>query len=273
MEKVATIILNRNLPEVTDALVAKFEEQNCGENDVYVIESGSEREKLSRHTSWWANWPEAMQEGLRYPRGFNYGLSQLWKEGAFENYQYFFLVCNDVAFSDDLVPVLLTEMERHPRVGILSPCCADWAERAWIGEDSTKYVCHGLPLAWFCRREMIESVMDRVQPDHLHFLFDGSNFRGDGTERELIAKGYINEWATAITTKALITEQTNILRTGFDRIRTDRVETNDRMLIAEGNAWMKRKYGFTNRLHMIMYVKMFYDRFFALYPNLAPWRL
>lgn len=273
MKKVATIILNRNLPDVTNALVENLERQNMGENDIFVVESGSSQDSLSKYCSWWADWPEALREGLRYPRGFNYGLSMLFRSGKFHHYEYLFLICNDIIFDEPLLPVLLQEMEQHPKVGILSPCATNWAEKEWIGERATKYVCHGNHLAWLFRRDLIETIMDRVQPDYMNFLYDGTNFRGYCAEQELIIKGYINEYATAITTKVMITEQTDLLKTRHDLIKTERYETNLRRLFDEGQKWMHKKYGFTTRLQMTIYANMFFDRFFDLHPYLRENRI
>lgn len=273
MTEVATIILSRNMPDVTDRLVEQFQSFNNGETDVFVVESGSEREKRSRYCTWWADWDEALRDGLRYPRGFNYGLSCLLREGRFADYDYFFLVCNDVEFNEPLVPVLLDEMQRHPRVGILSPCNTSWPERGLIGENSTRYVWHSTHLAWMLRRSFVETVMNRDHPAYMNLLYDGSNFRGHDVDRELIIKGYINEYATALTTKALISENTELLRSKADVMRTDPYEMNLRMVVEEGREWMRRKYGFTTRVHMQIYATLFYDRFFTLYPELAPLRL
>lgn len=273
MSRVAVIILNRNLPENTDRLVETFIAQNTGEADIFVVESGSTRELLSKYCTWWADWPEAMQDGLRYPRGFNFGLSQIYRSGKFDSYDYFFLVCNDITFSDPLLPVLLNEIEAHPRVGIMSPCAGNWAERELIGENETRYVCHGNHLAWLLRREFIESVMERNKPDYMNFLYDGTNFRGYYAEQELITKGYINEFASAITTKVLISEHTELLKTRHDLIRTDRYELNLRRLFEEGQEWMRRKYGFNSRFQMNQFANLYYEKFFEIYPNLAVYRL
>ena len=75
--KVATLILNRNLPKITDSLFNKIKKKNNINNDIYIIESGSDKKNLSKNYSWWANWKSAKKKGLRPPRGFNYGLSKL----------------------------------------------------------------------------------------------------------------------------------------------------------------------------------------------------
>lgn len=271
--RIATIILNRNMPESTDALVEFLQQRNNGETDIYVVESGSDRERLSRHYSFWANWEEATREGLRWPRGFNYGLAELLKAGKFFSYDYFFLVCNDTIFLDNPIPPLMDEMDAHPRVGILSPCAENWQERSLIGESGTAYVWHINHVAWMVRRSFVETVMEREQPGPLSFLYDGTNFRGYGADLELIVKGYINEHATALTTKALIRENTDILRYKADLMRTDSFTVNQRRVFEEGQDWMRRKYGFTTWVHMHTYASMFYDRFFHLYPQYRRHRL
>ena len=271
--RVATLILNRNMPESTDELVDFLQQCNNGENDIYVIESGSDRGRLSRYYSFWANWEEATRDGLRYPRGFNYGLIELYKSGKFFNYDYFFLVCNDAVFLENPVPPLMDEMDTHPRVGILSPCAENWQERALIGDAGTAYVWHVNHVAWILRRSFIEIVMERESPGPMNFLYDGTNFRGYGVDLELIIKGYINEYATAVTDKILMRENTDILRYKADLMQTDSFSINQRRVFEEGQQWMRRKYGFTTRMHMNSYASMFYDRFFHLYPEYQRFRL
>ena len=89
MNSVAAIVLNRNLPEVTDRLCEHLEQYDAGSVDCYVVEAGSDSDRLSRHATWYADWPEAREHGLRYARGMNFGLAQLWKEGRFAQYDAF----------------------------------------------------------------------------------------------------------------------------------------------------------------------------------------
>ena len=122
MPKTATIILNRNLPAVTDALVEQLQRFDTGSNDIYVVESGSSQDRLSQYHTAWANWDDALLRGLRFPRGFNFGLLDLLRKGRFWDYDYFLLMRNSVEFDGSLVSVLTAEMERHPQMEILSPC-------------------------------------------------------------------------------------------------------------------------------------------------------
>ena len=78
-----SVILNRNLPDVTDVLYESLYKNNSDKTDIYVVEAGSDKNKLSKHCTWWANWDEAMIQGLRVPRGVNYALLQLLNEKTF----------------------------------------------------------------------------------------------------------------------------------------------------------------------------------------------
>lgn len=274
MKNTATIILNRNLPDVTDRLCELISSKNNTLTDIFVVESGSDQAKLSRHCTWWANWEEAMAQGLRPPRGFNYGLQQLWLEGRFQHYDNFFLVTNDTEFGDyPFLEILLEELDKHRRVGILSPCSRRWGERGLLQHTQTRYFWYVLNTALLVRRAFVESVMTCDEPTHINFLYDGSNFRGFGTELELIAKGYANEWATAITSAVLCEENESHLRHQADVIRTESYEKNMRLVVDEGKQWMYRKYGFKNRWTMQLYAKAFYDMFFQYFPELTPYKI
>lgn len=274
MKKTATIILNRNLPIETDALCEQIEKSDGSLTDIYVVESGSSKENLSKRCTWWANWEESLANGLRYPRGFNFALTKLLEEGKYDKYDHFFLVCNDTEFaSGPILSPLLEELAHHSRIGILSPCSNDWGERHLLGPSETRYFWHVNHIAWLVRREYIDSIREIHEPSFMNFLYDGENFRGYESEIELIVKGYANDWASAITTKVLVRENKGHLLTKADLIKTEPYEESIRMCVIEGKKWMRRKYGFNSRWSMQMYAKFFYEKFFEYYPELTSYRI
>lgn len=273
MKKTATIILNRNLPEVTGSLYDRFCKYDSDETDIYIIESGSSKERLSKSYTWWANWDESLQHGLRFPRGFNYALCELLKEEKYYNYEYFFFVCNDTKFEDKpVVKTLREEIEKHPRVGIISPCSHTWGEKELIGRDNTKYFWYVQFQACLIRRDFIESIREFEEPSYMNFLFDGENFRGYESDIELVLKGYANDWATAITTKSFITEDVDILKTKADLIKTETFDDNLIKTISEGKRWLRRKYGFNSRWTIQLYAKFFYEKYFEYFPDLIKYK-
>ena len=268
MGKVATIILNRNLPDVTDRLCDSLNAYDGDVTDVYVVEAGSDDDKLSKHCTWHANWDQARENGLRYPRGMNYGLSELFKGGKYHNYDYFFLLTNDTEFSQgSVIKPLLEVLAEHPRVGLISPCSKRWGERLLLQETSTKYFSFIHNTSYLLRKKFIDQVIERNNPDFMNFLYDGTNFRGYGTEFELIAKAYANDWAAAITTKVWAEENESHLLNKHDLIKTEGYEENRELYLKEGQAWMKRKYGFNSRWSMQMYINCFYNNFFEFHPE------
>ena len=274
MNKVATIILNRNLPVVTEKLYEHLQIHDSNETDIYVVESGSSRDKLSKYCTWYADWHESMENGLRYARGMNYGLSELWKSGKFKSYDAFFLITNDIELQDrSTIKPMMSLMNTHNRLGILSPCSQTWGEKELLNDLSLKYFWFIHNSAYLLRREFIESVMNEKQPDHMSFLFDGSNFRGYGMEMELIAKAYINDWAAAITTDVWAEENESHLLNKSELIKTESFEENFQLYVEEGREWMRDKYGFNSRWSMQMYVKFFYDSFFKFHPEFEKFKL
>ncbi len=274
MVKVATIILNRNLPEVTDRLVEHIKKYDSKYTDVFVVEAGSDIDKFSKYMTWHADWDEAIENGLRYSRGMNFGLSQLYKENKFQNYDAFFLLTNDTILEKtNSIEKLLEVLDNHKRIGVLSPCSPSWGEYILLKEEKTKYFWFIHNNAYLLRREFIEAIFNLEEINHMHFLFDGSNFRGYGSDSELIAKAYINDWSAAITSEVLATEDESHLLNKSDLIKTESYDENIKLYINEGKRWMKRKYGFNSRWSLQQYVKTFYDTFFEYYPELRKFKV
>lgn len=272
--RVATIILNRNLPDVTNKLYEHLQTYDAHGNDIFVIEAGSEPNNLSSYVTWHADWPEACEQGLRYCRGMNFGLSELWKENRFRDYDAFFLLTNDTEFqARETVRPLVSILDRHPRVGILAPCSRRWGERFLLEKNQTKYFWFIHNNAYLLRREFIESICNGDDPTHMNFLFDGTNFRGFGCESELIAKAYANDWAAAITSSIWASENESHLRSKAGLIRTEEIDINLQLYIEEGQAWMRKKYGFNSRWSMQQYVKSFYDLFFEFHPEFGEYKV
>ena len=271
-KRTATIILNRNLPEITNELYEHLNEHDGDHTDIFVVEAGSEENLLSKYATWHATWPAAREEGLRYSRGMNYALVELYTEGRFNNYDFFLFLANDTEL--EAVPTVATLtalMDRHTKVGILSPCSRRWGERLLLQELKTRYFWFIHNSAHFIRRSFIETI-NNVEDEH-RFLFDGDNFRGFGAESELIAKAYVNDWAAAITTEVWALENESHLLERADDIRTTDYRENLQLYLEEGAKWMRKKYGFNSHWSMQQYVKGFYEEFFRINPELTKYKI
>ena len=274
MKRVATIILNRNLPDVTDKLCEGIKKSEGDLTDVYVVEAGSDEDKLSENMTWYANWSEAKSNGLRYSRGMNYGLSQLFLEKKFEQYDFFMLLTNDVEFcQENSIKSLLQVFDKHSNIGILSPCSPRWGERLLLDKEKTKYFWFIHNNAYMLRKEFIQAIANYDEINFMGFLFDGSNFRGYGSESELIAKAYANDWGAAITAEVFASENESYLFNQSDLIKTESYHENLRMYIEEGRVWMRNKYGFNSKWTMQRYVKSMYEGFFEYHPELREYKI
>jgi len=269
MKKTATIILNRNLPKETNALVENLKKNNGDSTDIFIVEAGSGKNNLSKYFTWHVETEEVIKHGMRYSRGMNYGLLKLWKQGDWKKYDSFFLITNDTKFpkSQNTIKALQKILVEYPKVGILSPCSKRWGENLLIGADSLKYFWFIHNNAYFFRKEMIEQLIVTDNPSYMNFLFDGENFRGYLSESEIIAKTYANDWAAAITTKVYSEEDESYLHDKSKFIITESYEQNLEMYVDEGLKWAKKKYGFNSRWQMMQYSKLFYDKFFEYYPE------
>jgi len=270
--KFCTIILNRNLPEVTNKLYANIKKNN--ETDIYVLEAGSDKNNLSKHVTWHEKSSSVIKNGLRFPRGMNYALHKLWKNNLFQKYDYFFLLTNDTEFKNyKFQKKFETILKKHPRIGILSPCSENWGEIQLLKKEKIKYFWFIHNNAILIKKEFIEGVMIKNKKSYLNFLYDGNNFRGYGTESELIAKAYINNWSAAITSEVIISENESYLLNQAKEIKTDSYDKNLKLYIQEGLKWMENKYGFKSKWSMQMYVKTFYDQFFNYNPDLLKYKI
>ncbi len=270
--RICTIILNRNLPKVTNLLAKTIKKNN--NTDLFVVEAGSDKSKISKYCTWHANWVSVKKNGFRFPRGMNFALSNLYKEKKFEKYDLFFLLTNDTVFeTKKFDKKILNIFKKHPKLGILSPCAPNWGEKKLLKKNKIKYFWYIHNNAVIIRKDFIKEVCSFKNPGYLNFLYDGNNFRGYGTESEIIAKAYINNWGAAITSDIIISENENYLIQKSKLIKTEPYDLNMRLYIKEGLSWMKKKYGFKNRWFMQMYVKTFYDKFFELNPKLKKYKI
>jgi GT2 family glycosyltransferase len=273
MPRVAVLILNRNLPDLTNNLYSHIEEFEKKFVDIFILEAGSDKKNLSNNFSWHISDPLTKKNGLRYSKGMNLALLKIFESGEFDNYDAFFLLNNDVQLPKySVLERMLKILDDVPKIGILSPCSNLWGEKNYLIDEKTKFFWYIQNNAFLLRKEFIQSAMNR-SPTMMNFLFDGNNFRGYLAESELIAKAYINGWGAAITAEVFIERDFSFLMKQSSLIKTDPFNKNSRLMLEEGFDWLKTKYGFNSKWDMHFYVKNFYDLFFQSNPNLLKYRL
>ena len=169
-EKFCAIILNRNLPKVTDKLYEKLKRKN-NDLDIFVVEAGSDKKRLSKYCTWHANWKAVRDNGLRYSRGMNFALSNLEKENKLENYKAFILLTNDTEFKDYKITAKINKiLLKHDRIGILSPCSKDWGEYKLLKRKNIKYFWFIHNNAYIITKNFINKVKNKTSPGYLNFF-------------------------------------------------------------------------------------------------------
>tara|TARA_B100000579_G_C22754932_1_gene815948 strand:+ start:307 stop:1131 length:825 start_codon:yes stop_codon:yes gene_type:complete len=268
MNRIATIILNRNLPIPTDNLYEHILEYDGDITDIYVLEAGSNKNKLSKYCTWHANTQEIKEQGLRYPRGMNYALLKLRDSSKWNQYDAFMLLSNDIEFSKKKnINNLYKILKEREEIGILSPCSKVWGDRFLLSKKKTRYFWYIQSHAFMLRREFIENIEEKEFPNYINYLFDGNNFRGYMSEHDLIAKAYANDWTAAITSEVFAEENETYLLTKSDLIKTENYELSKLLFLEEGKKWAKRKFGFNSHWQMQQHVKLLYDKYFEYHPE------
>jgi hypothetical protein len=267
--KVATIILNRNLKQATDKLCNHLLSFDTVSEDLFVIDAGSDSDKISEFTTWTISDDEVRMNGLRFNRGMNQALLNLYQDSRWYNYDAFFLLTNDTQLSaTSTISPLTAILNDHHSLGVVTPCSQRWGEIQLIPENSLKYSWFMHSNVLLVRRLCAEDLINTNSPTRNNFLFDGNNFRGYLSETEFIAKCYVNDWAAAITRTATCDENESFLKNNSNLIKTDTVDINLKLYLDEGLAWAQEKYGFKSRWDMNLYAKLFYDEFFRMNPSL-----
>ena len=120
---------------------------------------------------------------------------------------------------------MISLFDDHPRLGILS-LVAKIGEKKYYFKGKKLYFWYILNNAYFLRKEFILDICKPNKLDYMNFLYDGTNFRGYGSESELIAKGFINDWAAGITSEVIHRQNRSYILNAADLIKTDPLELN-----------------------------------------------
>lgn len=272
--RIAVIILNRNLPDVTDSLCQSLIADDLPSEDLYVIEAGSDDDNVSKFCTWHIRDEETKRIGLRYNRGMNQALINLYQARKWSIYDAFLLLTNDTEFTTkNPVEKLGGILSQHSSVAMLTPCSLRWGEKNFISDNNEKYFWSISTTALLLRREFIDAVSNKSALSNRSFLFDGTNFRGYLSDMELIAKAYINDWAVAVTTQVFAEENDSHLINISELIKTESYQENISLYLKEGIEWAQNKYGFQSKWDFVRYSKLYYDEFFRLNPHLLNFKL
>ncbi len=240
----AVIVLNRNQPEMTDRLCDHIVRYTKANYKLYVIEAGSDEDKLSAHHTHWVNDPWTMKNGLRPAKGFNKGIEIARQDGQWDAY---WCVMNDMNFyAEDTLSLMLSDLGRYPEVGVIQPALqyAMWGDKkvdgAKFGASPGRvrlvpYMTH------FCYL-VRSSLLDEIGP-----LYDESNFLSHGGDIEICWRTWQAGWAVAISGNCRLWEFVGGTYGG------SKVPAHGQFMSKAQQqmmAWLGRKYGFKTKYDM-----------------------
>ena len=259
------IILNRNLGEVCDALVAKLSAHLDLELDnIIVVDSGSEPELKSRHTSVGLDDKNTRQNGLRFGRGMNLGLEYRRNLQTVNPWVLLLPVDTEIIAWD--LHKFLDSISSQENIAAIKPTSQDSEYLRTLGSDEFRYGWNFEEGAWLISSSFLDFHLKHF-PDSP--FFDESNFRGYLTSLELAFRAYINGFSVGITSSLVIFENETHLLERSDLIRTEPIGENQKLLLEEGLNWLHRKYQIQDAWDFAQLVRLTFDQFMAENPYLS----
>jgi GT2 family glycosyltransferase len=258
--RLAAVVLNRNLPNETDALCRKIIERSGPCLDLYVVESGSESSRLSQYTTFHFVDTYARTTGLRIARGLNNGC-RLAEQAKGANYDVFWFSTNDVVLMDDVnyAQTLLGIFDRNPEVGIIELChepnryyelCYDSAsnaatQRQLRGHDdyTASIRKNGFSIVPFpiVRSIAFRSTLFR----ELAPFLDESNWRNWGNDEDLGYRAWEAGWWVVTCPYCSISEEIFLSVKKCDTTASESLNSFKANAEREMHDFVARKYGLT----------------------------
>jgi hypothetical protein len=242
----AVIVLDRNLPDVTDALCNQLIERSLLSEpvtpfDLFVLESGSDRDRLSRYTSHHFVDEAAVKIGLRIARGLNAGVQLL---PGYDVYGFF---TNDVVLTHagDTIGAVQQMFDRYPHIGLVeclgaSAGFALWDPRTRAGQPvdlSTTplfYTPYPIIRALFLRGDLLRKLApDILCPD---------NWRNWGNDEDLGYRTWKAGYYVAASAALSIHEDTFLSTKKHAQVRTEDELTFKREAKAQMDAFILSRY-------------------------------
>jgi 2-polyprenyl-3-methyl-5-hydroxy-6-metoxy-1,4-benzoquinol methylase len=188
MVRVAVLLVSRNRPDLVDSQAKWLSESVSIFHDLFVIECGTDRDKLSEHSTLWYADPEFRGKVW----GHSLAIDFARKSGK---YDYYFVLMNDLVFDSgvDVLRMLVDEMEREPLMAILSPTNIEGDYPSSAPREQQDW--HAVSTCDYLAFMMRASALDQVG-----FLNPSFQYCW-GAIHELSYKLYSNGWFVAYSDK------------------------------------------------------------------------
>lgn len=257
------IILNRNLGEVCDNLVERLNSFLIeGKDQVIVVDSGSEPQLRSRFTSIGLSDELTHQQGLRFGRGMNLGLQH--RESLENKNPWILLLPVDTEIVEWDLHRVLQNLKSQDRIAALKPASQNSEYLKILDGSTLKYGWNFEEGAWLINSSFVSYVQNSLETAD---FFDENNFRGYLTSLDLAFRAYVNGFGIAITSGLVVYENETYLLDKASLIRTEPLDENQKLMIAEGLNWLRRKYQIQDVWDFAQLVRLCFDQFLVENPE------
>lgn len=259
------LILNRNLKQVTDNLVARLKSEPQV-SFVGVIDAGSRLEEISKFTVVRDDSIEAEQHGLRLNRGFNLGIS--WWQAQERTSNFLLLLPNDTEIINFELNSLVSGIAEIGQIAVVVPLMRNSPYIPILHKRRVGIVWSINEGPIILTRPFIEhQVRCGVN------VFDNQNFRGYLSFTDLAVKIYANNFCVAVSDFITFKENETYLQSQYQLIGTEPIEENSRLLLNEGKVWLAKKYGLHEGRSLELMARLLFEEFFRANPKHIPFRI
>ncbi|MBN2469573.1 MAG: hypothetical protein JXN59_02520 [Anaerolineae bacterium] len=244
--RTAVLVLDRNLPGVTDGLCNQLIERAVAGAqvtpfDLFVIESGSDRDRLSRYTTHHFVDDASVKVGLRIARGLNAGIRLL------PGYEFYGFFTNDVVLTHalDTIATVQEYFDAYPRIGLIeclgtSAGFERWDARSRVGIPVEVaayplfYTPYPIIRALFLRGDLARKLSPQV--------LCPENWRNWGNDEDLGYRTWKAGYYVAASACLSIHEDAFLSTREHAQVRTEDVQTFKREAMAQMEAFISARY-------------------------------
>jgi len=232
------------------------------------VDAASDEGLKSAFTTVTASDPFTRENGLRFGRGMNLGLK--WRDQLEDQNPWVLMLPVDTDIVDWNMSKLLSIVETEPALAAVKPLEPGSPFIELLGEQRVSAAWHLEEGPWLVRDSFIQQQRSR---NAARDFFDHDNFRGYLTSLELSFRAYANGWWVAATDLVLLSENESLLVDRAELIHTEPIDVNRRLLLEEGIAWLRSKYGIDDPWSYAQLVRLLHDRFVIEHPELHSWSM
>jgi hypothetical protein len=256
------VVLNRNLGTVCDALCESAREIFGKGTNLVVVDCSTSDELASTDVTVRANWPEAIEQGLRFGRGMNAGLQAVLKQGS--KHEWVLLLPVDTEIVGCNVKGLLAGLDSIPDLVAVKPLPVNSAYEELLGSLNLSLGWNFEEGPWLLKKDFVKSQMSFRDKNE---FFDHSNFRGYMTSLDISLRAYANGFCVGLTKDLVLRENETYLMEKSELMKTEPMSENDRLFLIEGVSWLKSRYGIEDPWDFAQLVRLSFERYMLENPE------